>query len=119
MPRKKDAVVLGRCPCETCGASMAILQNVRGNLYSRCPNCKTDQRTGPEVQAYKWHNTVWLNGEPEQRPRNVPEKQGGDSVHEPDEPEKTTEKQSDKKKAGIGLLLVPIGILAAVIIGVK
>jgi len=98
---------------------MAILQKVRGNLYSRCPNCKTDQRTGPEVQAYKWHNTVWLNGEPEQRPRNVPEKQGGDSVHEPDEPEKTTEKQSDKKKEGIGLLLVPIGILAAVIIGVK
>ena len=72
MPRKKDAVVLGHADCPTCDKKMAVLQNTRGYLYSRCDDCGADQRNGKAVQTRLWRNTNWI-GEPPTKPRNVPD----------------------------------------------
>lgn len=122
MPRKKDAKVIGRCPCKECGDTMSVLQNTRGYLYSQCPNCKTDQRNGPPVQTYLWENSTWIDGAPD-RPPGVKESAPEKPVHEPepkpDEPEKKQEKQDDKKRGGLAILLVPLAILSAIALGVK
>lgn len=119
MPRKKDAKVLGRCKCPGCGDEMAVLQNARDYLYSQCDACGCDQRNGKAVQRYLWENTHWLDGEPENRPRNVPESVPEKPVIEPDEPEKKQQNQQGKKLGGVGFLLVPLGVLAAIVIGAK
>lgn len=123
MPRKKDAKVLGRCKCPGCGGEMAVLQNARDYLYSQCDACGCDQRNGKAVQSYLWHNTKWIDGEPDKRPRNVPEDAQQKPVHEPEpepvEPEERTENQEDKKRGGLGIVLVPLAVLAAIAVGMK
>lgn len=72
MPRKANAVVLGHCPCESCGKRAAVFQNTRGYLYLRCDDCGADQRNGVKPQTYMWQNSEWLGTAPE-KPRNVPD----------------------------------------------
>lgn len=121
MPRKADAQVLGRCDCPECGDRMAVLQNAKNYLYSRCPKCGCDQRNGKPVQTYLWYKTAWIDGEPDVKPRNVPDDNPfikKESVQEPkgepSEPEKSLKKQSSRKIPAAGLLLVPIGIILAI-----
>ena len=82
MPRKKNAKVLGYCPCEACGKRSAVFQNVRGYLYLRCDDCGADQRNGVKPQTYMYTNAEWL-GAPPEKPRNVPD-------FEPEQPEQTS-----------------------------
>lgn len=60
--------VLGFCTCQQCGGQMTVHQMARSKaektgtgrfLYSRCPNCGADQRTGAAVQQYLWDHTSW------------------------------------------------------------
>lgn len=120
MPRKKDAKVLGRCGCPSCGETMAVLQNTKDYLYTQCPSCGCDQRNGAKHQTDIWNRTEWIDGEPEKRPRNYieasPESepvQVQEPESEPVEPKKPQEKQSSKKSGGLAFLLVPAGILLA------
>jgi hypothetical protein len=129
MPRKKDAVVLGHCPCEGCGKRAAVFQNVRGYLYTRCDDCGADQRNGVKPQTYMWTNSEWLDSAPE-RPRNVPEIEPEpvpvEPVQEPvdvpiaPEPEKAgdwaPEGEEEKSEGGSGVFIVGavvLGLLGA------
>jgi predicted nucleic acid-binding Zn ribbon protein len=129
MPRKKDAVVLGRCPCEGCGKRAAVFQNVRGYLYTRCDDCGADQRNGIKPQTYMWSNSEWIGNAPE-KPRNVPDVQPEPvpaepvqkPVHEPigDAPEIEGDWQpageDEKSGGGSGVFIVGavvLGLLGA------
>lgn len=81
MPRKKDAKVIARmaCPTPECNHTVAVFQNRRGYLYTRCPACGADQRNGPDAQRYFWAHATPVPGvDPAdiERPRNVPEWSG-------------------------------------------
>lgn len=81
MPRKKDAKVIGHCPCQGCGKNAAVFQNVRGYLYLRCDDCGADQRNGKGPQTYMYTKSSWIGAAPK-KPRNVPD-------YEPEQPEQT------------------------------
>ena len=121
MARKKDAEVLGRCDCGTCGERMAVLQNVRGALYTVCPECKCDQRNGAKHQTNIWFGTEWINGEPEKKPYNLLERPVPEPAHEPlpepCEPTKSKEKQIVSEKGSWPWFLLPVGIVTAILIG--
>ena len=104
MAKKKDSKVIGRCDCLTCGSRMGVLQNVRHALYTHCPECGSDQRNGAPIQTYLWFNTEWIDGEPNEKPRNLKEK---DDIRE------TTQHATETKnnKRGLGWLLFPVGIV--------
>jgi|GEM_PF-2506555 len=65
---------LGSVQCD-CGQLADVKQARRGKgryLYSHCPECGIDQRTGARVQAHLWAATVWRNGlKPSEPPPNV------------------------------------------------
>ena len=116
MPRKKDAKVIGRCECQQCGGTMAVLQNTRHYLYTQCGECGCDQRNGAKHQSYLWYNTRWLDGEPEHKPINLIDKE---PVPEPEAPvpgPKCTGSDEEDSGSGWGWLLVPFGILAALVL---
>lgn len=75
MPRKQNAKVLARmdCPSPDCGQRVAVLQNVNGYLYTRCPVCLADQRRGPGVQAHIWRHMEPVEGSEIVRPPNLPD----------------------------------------------
>lgn len=61
--------VLGFVACQACGGEATLHQMQRSKagqngltgkyLYSRCPACGPDQRTGAAVQQYLWSNARW------------------------------------------------------------
>lgn len=69
----KNNPVLGVVACD-CGESATVHQTTRGKgrfLYTRCPKCGVDQRTGPAVQKKLWANTVWRDGVEKVKPPGV------------------------------------------------
>lgn len=56
----KDPDVVGKMVCDACGDIMEVRQKKVGKklLYTCCPNCKTDQRTGAKIQAFWRDNMV-------------------------------------------------------------
>lgn len=56
----KDPSVVGKMVCGACGDIMEVRQKKVGKklLYTCCPNCKTDQRTGAKIQAFWRENMV-------------------------------------------------------------
>lgn len=77
MPRKPDAEAIARmtCPTPDCGQTVAVYQNRRGYLYTRCGKCGADQRNGAEAQRYFWTHATPVPGvDPAsiKQPRNVP-----------------------------------------------
>lgn len=67
--------VLGYIDCDGCSEKrITVHQTQRGKgryLYTRCPECKCDQRTSKKVQQRLWDKTEWLDGHPENPPLNV------------------------------------------------
>jgi hypothetical protein len=78
MPAKKDAVELGRMKCyrPECDQTVSVYQNTADYLYTRCPECKADQRRGVKAQVYFWQHMEPLPGAVIVRPPNVPESAG-------------------------------------------
>lgn len=74
MPRKNDAVVIGRLNCK-CGARAAVLQDKNRFFYTRC-ECGCDQRRKMERQVFVWQHLEPVQGAVIVRPDNVPETAG-------------------------------------------
>jgi len=124
---------IGSVSCEACGVSADVAQTKRGKgryLYTRCPECGTDQRTGKAVQTRLWHSTVWREGKkPLSPPPNVSERQEQPEKEPKQELEDflpTTEKEpiAEEKKnfgvlktiatvAGLGLVVVAASLKGA------
>lgn len=79
---------LGRIKCE-CGATASVFQAKRkgAHLYTRCPSCGLDQRTGAAVQSRLYWLTDWNGGIKPTKPQGV-----GDAPTEA-QPKKPTDKQ--------------------------
>lgn len=117
--------VLGTIDCSECGQMATVHQTARGKgkfLYTRCPECKADQRTGKAFQQRLWNETIW-RGEKPVAPSNV------DDDWQPAAP-KTTESQpeSEPKKAvqqpvkapkSGGLLVLGIGAVIGAVLYLK
>lgn len=78
MPRKQGAVTVARMTCLTpgCGQRVAVYQNTRGYLYTRCGGCGCDQRNGQAHQVRVWQHLEPVAGAVIERPPNVPESAG-------------------------------------------
>lgn len=78
MPRKNGATAVARMECLTpgCGRRVAVFQNVRGYLYTRCDSCGADQRNGPAHQVRVWQHAEPIEGAEIRRPPNVEESAG-------------------------------------------
>lgn len=78
MPRKANAVAVARMTCLTtgCGQRIAVYQNVRHYLYTRCGSCGADQRNGEAHQVEVWQRCEPIDGAVIHRPPNVPESAG-------------------------------------------
>ncbi len=65
---------LGRIKCD-CGKVASVYQAKRkgAHLYSRCPDCGLDQRTGKRVQERLYWLTDWNGGKPPTKPEGVGE----------------------------------------------
>lgn len=127
---------LGTIECTECGASADVKQTKRrgGHLYSVCPNCGPDQRTGEAVQSRLWRGTEWRDGvDPyKHRPACVegglnppelteiePDDWVDDSVDESvDEPNATPDFKHEAVVCG-GIALTIVALLGAVMRGIK
>lgn len=87
MPRKADAVVIGRMVCAApgCGDTAAVLQARDGFFYTRCPKCGATQNRHADFQVAVWQRLEPVPGATNpktglpvviQRPRNVPDSAG-------------------------------------------
>lgn len=127
---------LGRIACD-CGKVASVYQAKRkgAHLYSRCPNCGLDQRTGKRVQEKLYWLTDWNEGRKPPMPEGVTETKpdwltekktepqpkkpaATEQDYVPDsvsETEQLTEKQPKTGlKAGVGLLLIMAALGGAV-----
>lgn len=111
--------VLGTIQCRECGSQATVHQTQRGKgrfLYTRCPECNADQRTGKAFQARLWRDTDWRPGAEPVRPPCLDD--DPEPVAEPgkmaDEPEPVPEKRQPNPWVGLSALaagaLVFIGI---------
>ncbi len=50
--KKANPTIVGYLGCSTCGDTMEVRQRSNGKklLYTYCPNCKMDQRSGNAIQ---------------------------------------------------------------------
>ena len=89
---------LGRIKCN-CGKTASVYQAKRkgAHLYSRCPDCGLDQRTGARVQNRLYWETDFNGGGKPPRPEGVSESP----------PEKVTETEPKKPAAGSGDYVPP------------
>jgi len=64
--------ILGYMACPSCDQQAAIMQARRkgAHLYTSCPDCGMDQRTGKRVQLAIWRAASW-KGEPPTPPSNI------------------------------------------------
>jgi hypothetical protein len=72
----KNNPVLGTIPCRECKGEATVHQAARGGgrfLYTRCPECKADQRTGAAFQTRLFKETQWRDGVKPLKPSNVKE----------------------------------------------
>lgn len=127
--KKANPTVVGHMRCE-CGADMQIRQRSNGQklLYSYCPECKLDQRSGATIQKFWRDNMVSLNEAispandsievkiESNTPVKVPQSNSKRELTEwtpKDTQDKAKESQNDSD--GFGLLiggLVGVGLLA-------
>lgn len=58
--KKANPEIVGKLPCGTCGDVMEVRQRSNGKklLYTYCPNCKMDQRSGAAIQEFWRANMV-------------------------------------------------------------
>lgn len=125
MAALKDPSVVGKMVCGACGDIMEVRQKKVGKklLYTCCPNCKTDQRTGAKIQAFWRDNMVAPDQEitatPSQKPQPTKDKTDlGEWVPEvlppenQDEPAETTIPTSIK--IGVAVVLCLFGIRKAI-----
>ena len=131
MPRKKEPnPTIGHVDCIECGKEAVVRQTSKGGyLYTYCKTCGTDQRYGQAVQNRLWSTTRWIDGEPENKPRNLsgtvrlpepvqeptPEPVGNRTTPEPVQ-EPIPEPAGSKKEKGWGwgvlALVGTLGLLA-------
>ncbi|PCJ42094.1 MAG: hypothetical protein COA71_05745 [SAR86 cluster bacterium] len=79
---------LGSIECLTCKNMMDVCQaNRRGHhLYTRCPECKSDQTTGATRQTRLWYETKWRDDLPDGvpiKPSNVVDRVLTETLTEP------------------------------------
>lgn len=83
---RENRPVLGTVECSGCGGVATVHQTARGAgryLYTRCPDCGADQRTGAKVQSAWWRGAVWRDGAPDVPPPNLLDEPVVESVVEP------------------------------------
>lgn len=71
---RENRPVLGTVECSGCGGVATVHQTARGAgrfLYTRCPDCGADQRTGAKVQSAWWRGAEWRDGAPDVPPPNL------------------------------------------------
>lgn len=71
---RENRPVLGTVECSGCGGVATVHQTARGSgryLYTRCPECGADQRTGARVQSAWWRSAEWRDGAPDVPPPNL------------------------------------------------
>lgn len=58
--KKANPTVVGKLACDRCDAVMEVRERSNGKklLYTYCPNCKMDQRSGKQVQTFWRENMV-------------------------------------------------------------
>lgn len=105
--------ILGYMPCaeEGCEEQAAIMQALRkgAHLYTRCPECGLDQRSGRQRQLNIWRAAKW-KGEPPTPPSNIEaflvtgeKPKPKPRAIEPDwSPDEEVEPQAAPQKAGAG-----------------
>ena len=112
MPRANNPT-LGTINCNECG-SVADVKKANGNrnryLYTICPKCGTDQRSGAMVQARIWSGTSWREGlKPETAPPNLPEPASAEPAQPEDqktqEPAQEPVKPKKEPSGASGMLL--------------
>ncbi|GGI85888.1 hypothetical protein [Shewanella gelidii] len=128
--KKAEPTIVGEISCGVCNAVAEVRQRSTGKklLYTYCPNCKADQRTGKQIQAF-WAENMQSVGtigtrQPEPAPEpiteNAPETDTGDDIPEwePEQP-KAEEKPEDSDSRGSGWVVG--GLIAAVLLafGIK
>ncbi len=123
----KNLDPLGTIACGECSQQATVHQAQRGKgryLYTRCPECKADQRTGKSFQTRLWHETNWYPGKkPEAPPANVSESDWSPDEDKPVKPTtaatvKTTEKavaEPESKKGGKAAIVAGFAVVATVI----
>ena len=64
MARKANPTVVGIIPCGTCNDKMEVRERSNGRrlLYTWCPNCKMDQRSGKDIQNF-WREQIGISTE--------------------------------------------------------
>lgn len=117
---------LGTIACSDCGDSADVRRTSRGKaryLYTCCPRCGTDQRTGKAVQTRLWFGTEWRQGlkpveappnvalavqsEPETVPESISTESNQDDDFDPTQPdvEPVSPVQPAKKKSFVGAVM--------------
>ncbi|MBB1322127.1 hypothetical protein [Shewanella sp. SR43-8] len=58
--KKTNPDIVGKMRCDTCSSEMEVRQRSNGKklLYTYCPKCKMDQRSGEAIQAFWRQNMV-------------------------------------------------------------
>lgn len=117
--------VLGTIQCRECGQQATVHQTQRGKgrfLYTRCPECNADQRTGQTFQARLWRETDWREGANPVKPVCLEWYAGKGAEPDPapgkaaDEPAEPTEKAVRRPNPWVGLSALAAGAL--VIVGI-
>ncbi len=122
----KNNPVLGTIACIECEDQATVHAAKRGSgrfLYTRCPNCGTDQKTGAKFQTRIFNGTQW-RGEVITPPNLIEQAQGEPEAAQ--QAEKTTqgdwspeekEAKSDENSGDGGLffaaLALGVGVLGA------
>jgi ribosomal protein S27E len=122
MPVRNNPV-LGVIECDSCGGEATVHQTARGKsrfLYTRCPACGADQRSGATVQTRLWNQTEWRDDANPIKPPNVSDEQLWEEItgsHYAHEPEKNPETRSTAHETKKSSKFAPVAFVALLVGG--
>ena len=112
--------VLGVIECSGCGGECTVHQTSKGQaryLYTRCPECKVDQRTGKAVQTRLWSQTSWRDGVEPNKPPNVNEEIERAAPIEAETEAETSEEEANSETPSKPAIVGPLALLGVLVVG--
>ncbi|OEG72323.1 hypothetical protein BEL05_04930 [Shewanella colwelliana] len=131
--KKANPTVVGKLACGACSAVMEVRERSNGKklLYTYCPNCKIDQRSSDQVQAFWRNNMVAPNAEITTLPtsnnlpvaNNQPEQDTGVELDEWSPESELLDKDSSQSDSGdsssTGLFIGGAVFLVLLVLGIN